>query len=316
MPQRNDLPVFLVVAFGLSWLFALPTWMSGGLVNPNTTVVTGLAMMTTPTLGVLAVWRLHHREVSLRDWARQSGITLGEHRRHTLALVVATWFGVPLLAVLAVAVSAAVGVLTIDLDGLSMFRQMLDQAAGQDIPLDPAILVIAQLGGAVLIAPLINAIPALGEEWGWRGWLLPHLLRLGVWRALLLSGVIWGVWHAPLTLHGYNYPELGAWAALVFVGFCVIFGALLGWLRLTTGSVWPAVIGHAALNASGGVVLLVGDAADPPNLAIAGITGIAGWVLLAAVAAIALVVHPIGSASTPPRERDVQHEIGVADPDG
>jgi membrane protease YdiL (CAAX protease family) len=304
--QRNDLPVFLVVAFGLSWLFALPMWLAGGSVNSPATVATGLAMMTTPTLGVLAVWRLHHREVSLRDWAQQSGITLGERRNHTLALVVATWFGVPLLAVLAVAVSAAVGVLTVDLDGLSLFRQMLDQVAGQDIPLDPALLAIAQFGAGVLIAPLINAIPALGEEWGWRGWLLPHLLRLGAWRALLLSGVIWGAWHAPLTLRGYNYAELGAWAALFFVGFCVIFGALLGWLRLTTGSVWPAVIGHAALNASGGMTFLVGDAANPPNLAIAGITGVVGWVLLAAVAAIVLAVRPIRSASTPQLEGDVQ----------
>jgi uncharacterized protein len=305
--RRNDLPVFLAVAFGLSWLFALPMWLVGGSVSSSATVVTGLAMMTTPTLGVLTVWRLHHREVSLREWARQSGITLGERRNRTLALVAATWFGVPLLAVLAVAVSAAVGVLTVDLDGLSLFRQMLDRAVGQDLPLDPTILAIAQVGAAVFIAPLINTIPALAEEWGWRGWLLPHLLRLGAWRALLLSGVIWGAWHAPLTLRGYNYPELGAWAAPVFVGFCVIFGALLGWLRLTTGSVWPAVIGHAALNASGGVVFLVGDAANPPNLAIAGITGVAGWVLLAAVAAIVLAVHPIGSARTPHL---------AADPDG
>jgi membrane protease YdiL (CAAX protease family) len=303
--QRNDLLVFLLMAFGLSWLFALPMWVSGGSVNSSATVVTGLAMMTTPTLGVLAVWRLQHREVSLRDWARQSGITLGERRSSTLALVAATWIGVPLLTVLAVAVSAAVGVLSVDLDGLSLFRQMLNQAVGQDIPLDPATLVVVQFGAAVLIAPVINAIPALGEEWGWRGWLLPHLLRLGTWRALLLSGAIWGAWHAPLTLRGYNYAELGAWAAPVFVGFCVIFGALLGWLRLTTGSVWPAVIGHAALNAAAGMTFLVGDAADPPNLAIAGITGVVGWVLLAAVAAIVLAVRPIRSAGTAQVEGEV-----------
>src|SRR5690606_34125956 len=49
--------------------------------------------------------------------------------------------------------------------------------------------------------------------------------------AILLSGVIWGLWHAPLTLLGYNYARLGAWAAPAFVGFCVIAGAVLAWLR-------------------------------------------------------------------------------------
>ncbi|MGW3470314.1 CPBP family glutamic-type intramembrane protease [Saccharopolyspora sp. NPDC000995] len=35
--------------------------------------------------------------------------------------------------------------------------------------------------------------------WGWRGWLLPRLMEFGTWAALLHSGPIWGVWHAPLT---------------------------------------------------------------------------------------------------------------------
>jgi membrane protease YdiL (CAAX protease family) len=294
--QRNDLVVFLLVAFGLSWLFALPLWLAGGAIDSSATVVTGVAMMTTPTLGVLAVWRLHHRDIRLRDWARQTGITLGERRSRTYALIAAAWLGVPLLAVLAVVVSAVVGVLSVDLGGFGLFRQMLEQTA-IEIPLDPATVAVIQFGFSVLIAPAINAIPALGEEWGWRGWLLPHLSRLGTWPALLLSGTIWGAWHAPLTLRGYNYAELGAWAAPMFVVFCVIFGTLLGWLRLTTGSVWPAVIGHAALNASAGVTFLVGDAANPPNLAIAGITGVVGWVLLAAAAVAVVKLRPIPARS-------------------
>jgi membrane protease YdiL (CAAX protease family) len=309
MSKRSDLRLFLLVAFGASWLFALPLWLSGRPINSSATVVAGVAMMTTPTLGVLAVWRLHHRELSLRDWARQSGITLGERRSHTLAMVAAAWFGVPLISVLAVAISVALGVLTVDLEGFSLFRQMLGQSAfDSQTPLEPAILLLAQFGGAVLIAPWINAIPALGEEWGWRGWLLPNLLRLGTWRALLLSGAIWGAWHAPLTLRGYNYPELGGWAAPYFVGFCVLFGVLLGWARLRTGSVWPAVFGHASLNATVGITFMVGDAANPPNLAVAGITGIVGWVLLAVIAAIVLAVRPVPSARPEPSPGSVPLE--------
>ena len=104
--------------------------------------------------------------------------------------------------------------------------------------------------------------------------------------------MIWGLWHAPLTLLGYNYARLGAWAAPAFVGFCVIAGAVLAWLRLYSGSVWPAVIAHAAVNAWAGLPMLVGDAAAPPNLFLAGLLGLVGWALLALLAVILFRVRP------------------------
>ncbi|MEV5414160.1 CPBP family intramembrane glutamic endopeptidase [Thermopolyspora sp. NPDC052614] len=273
----------------------MPVWLGGGLSSPLVYLV-GTAMMATPSLGVLAVWLLNHRDVPLRKWAAQTGLGLGESKKRTFALVAAAWLGIPLLAVLAIAVSAALGLLTLDIAGLSLFRQTLERSTpGATLPADPAILAAVQIGTALLIAPLLNAIPALGEEWGWRGWLLPHLTRLGTARALLLSGVIWGAWHAPLTLLGYNYAELGPWAALAFVGFCVIFGVVLGWTRLYAGSAWPAVFGHATLNAWGGLPLIIGDAAAPPNLFLAGITGLVGWALLAIPAAVVLRRWPVGS---------------------
>jgi len=122
-------------------------------------------------------------------------------------------------------------------------------------------------------------------------------MPLGTWRALLVSGVIWGAWHFPLTLRGYNYPELGAWAAPMFIVFCVVFGALLSWLRLYSGSVWPAVVGHGSLNASAGLALLIGDAADPPVLAVVGITGLVGSVLLAVVSVLLFKYRPVGRSA-------------------
>ncbi|MFC7643624.1 CPBP family intramembrane glutamic endopeptidase [Streptosporangium lutulentum] len=260
--------------------------------------VVGVVMMFTPTLGVLAVWLYGRRRgqpgTTWREWAARTGLSLGERRGRTFALIALAWFGTPLLVVVAIALSAALGLLAVDLDGLSLFRQGLESATpGLSLPVEPEVLAAVQIASAILVAPLINSIAALGEEWGWRGWLLPRLMPLGTWRALLVSGVIWGAWHAPLTLRGYNYPELGAWAAPMFVIFCVVFGAVLGWLRLYSGSFWPAVVGHGALNASGALVVLVGDAADPPDLAVAGITGLVGSALLAVVAAVLFKRRPV-----------------------
>ncbi|MGC5011163.1 lysostaphin resistance A-like protein [Streptosporangium sp. DT93] len=285
-----DLWLFLLVAFGLSWLFVLPLWSADTLTGAPLFFVTALAMMFTPTLGVLAVLararRLGRPGTTWREWAGRTGLGLGYRRGRTIALFALGWFGIPVLVVVAIALSVALGLLSLDLHGLSLFQGTMAASVTGPLAMDSATLVAVQLAAMVLIAPLINSIAAFGEEWGWRGWLLPRLAPLGTWRALLVSGVIWGVWHFPLTLRGYNYPDLGAWAGPMFVIFCVAFGALLGWLRLYSGSVWPAVVGHGSLNASAGMIMLVGDAADPPVLAIAGITGLVGSVLLVVVSAL------------------------------
>ncbi|MGW5259990.1 CPBP family intramembrane glutamic endopeptidase [Microbispora sp. NPDC004025] len=333
MTRRHaDVRLFLLVAFAASWLIALPVWLGAVPFGGAAFRILGILIMFTPSLGVLAVWLTRRRGTTARQWARATGLTFGPRRGRTAALLAAALIGVPLLVAVALLVSAAAGVVRLDVAGLSLYRAQLAAVLDQ-VPLDPRVLYAVQVAQAVLIAPILNAIPALGEEWGWRGWLLPRLLGdpavsptpatgefssgepgtaepgtaepgtveagtgewrpARVWPALVLSGVIWGLWHAPLTLKGYNYPALGAWAAVLFVGFCVIFGALLGWVRLRSRSVWPAVAAHASVNATTGLALLLGDAAAPPNPALAGISGIVGWVLLSVVVLVVYRLRPV-----------------------
>ncbi|MGI5292593.1 CPBP family intramembrane glutamic endopeptidase [Nonomuraea polychroma] len=289
--MKRPLLTFIVLAFGLSWAAVLPVWLDGrGLGSP---LLLGLAtlMMFTPAVGVIGVWAV--TRTPFKDWARQTGLTLGERKGRTVALILATWFGVPLLIFLAIGLSAAVGLMSLDLGGLSGLRATL-QARGAPVPANLGSVVAIQIALGVLAGPALNAIPALGEEWGWRGWLLPRLVSgNGVLAGLLFSGAVWGVWHAPLTLLGYNYPRLGSWAALFFIGFCVLAGVLFGWLRLRTGSVWPAVVGHGSLNAVAPAVLVLGDATAPPNEVLVGVTGLVGWVLLAVVCVALLRFFPV-----------------------
>ena len=297
--MKRPLLIFIVLAFGLSWAAALPLWLDGGLASP---LMTGLAtlMMFTPAVGVLGVWAVSR--APFREWAALTGLTLGERKKRTGALVLAAWLGVPLLVFLAVGLSAAVGLVSLDLDRFSLLRAALE-ARGMAVPADLGTVAILQIVVALVAGPVLNAIPVLGEEWGWRGWLLPRLLFTnGTVVALLMSGAIWGLWHAPLTLLGYNYPSLGSWAALYFIGFCMLFGVLLGWLRLRTGSVWPAVVAHGSLNAVAPPALLLGNAAAPPNEVLIGITGLVGWVLLAVAGAALLRFSPLRrpQPATPP----------------
>jgi uncharacterized protein len=109
---------------------------------------------------------------------------------------------------------------------------------------------LARLGVSVFLLTPISLISAFGEELGWRGYLLPRLVEAEVARPLLFSGVCWGLWHVPLILTGQYVHGPNPWlAALVFLVFITADAFLLGWMRLRTGSVWPAAIGHASWNA-------------------------------------------------------------------
>jgi membrane protease YdiL (CAAX protease family) len=115
---------------------------------------------------------------------------------------------------------------------------------------------------------------ALGEELGWRGFLLPNLMPLGQWKAILLSGVIWGIWHAPAIIQGLNYPGYPVLGIFMMIVLCVLLGTVLSWLTLNTKSPWAAALGHGALNATAALPVLflkpgfdlafAGTAATPP----------------------------------------------------
>jgi membrane protease YdiL (CAAX protease family) len=106
--------------------------------------------------------------------------------------------------------------------------------------------------GAILTVGLFDKVSrALGEEIGWRGLLVPELLKVVSFRnTALISGVIWALWHFPLIIFadykaaGTPVPfQLGCFAAMV-----VSSSFLYAWLRMRSVSVWPPALLHAAHN--------------------------------------------------------------------
>jgi uncharacterized protein len=105
-------------------------------------------------------------------------------------------------------------------------------------------LLIATTVGTVLAALL-----ATGEEIGWRGYMLTRLIDAGIPRPVLVSNLIWALWHIPLTLAGVYAagPSPVLSAVLLLIGV-VSIGHVIAWLRLNTGSIWPAIVLHSAWN--------------------------------------------------------------------
>jgi membrane protease YdiL (CAAX protease family) len=159
---------------------------------------------------------------------------------------------------------------------------------GVELPGGPSGFVALQVVQAVLFAPLINSLFAFGEEFGWRGDLLPKLLPLGERRAALAVGVVWGVWHWPIIALGYNYgleyPAAPIPGLLAMAVATVALGTVFAWVTLRSGSVWPAAIGHGALNAAGSAIFgfVTIDPAGIVGPAPVMVPGMVPWLVVAA----------------------------------
>lgn len=90
---------------------------------------------------------------------------------------------------------------------------------------------------------------ALGEEIGWRGFLVPHLAPLGFTRTALISGGVWALWHYPMLLFADYNAGTPAWYGLsCFTVMTVGISFAYTWLRLRSGSLWTGVLLHTSHN--------------------------------------------------------------------
>ena len=273
---KGPVIVFLAVAFIPAWiLFLLPVFLRMAGIEETATValVAWSAAMWMPGLGAIIATRLGEKE-ELK--------TLGLGKLGKKKIYLWAWLG-PILAVL---VTGTVSWLF----GWGKFDptfQLIRQAV-EGIPNVPEtalpLLLAAQIAAALTIAPLFNTLFALGEELGWRGYLLPKLLPLGQIPAMLISGVIWGIWHAPAILQGHNYPENPVLGVGMMIVFTVLLGIFFSWLYLKTKSPWAPALAHGTVNAVAGLPLLF---LTDVNLSLGGsLTSVSGWLALAALVGI------------------------------
>ena len=152
--------------------------------------------------------------------------------------------------------------------------------------------LISQSITSIILAPVLNCITCFGEEWGWRGYLLPKLLKKhGTISAIIISGLIWGLWHAPIIVGGHNYgvryagyPYLGLFAMCIF---CIVIGIIFSYITIRTGSCIPAVVGHGALNGFASAAIAFSKDGGMPFIGPA-CTGLIGGLPLIVLAAILL----------------------------
>lgn len=256
-PVQRTILYTLTISWALAGLFYLSGVRLGGpLFFPFS-----LLYMWIP--GLIALGLARREGLNLLRWSRPN-------RFWGLA-----WLLPVLLTLLSVPVSLLFGP-WLGLEGF--LRQLPPQLPLQALP-PPAVLLLLVVLQALLAGATFNLLAALGEELMWRGYLWEQVRGLGFWRAAWLIGGVWGVWHAPLILQGYNYPQHPLLGVLWMTLFTLLLSPWMLYLRERGGSVWVAALFHGTLNAAGALGhVLVERTSD----LLVGILGLAGFVVLLA----------------------------------
>lgn len=303
--KKQDLKrviVFIVITFALTWLysiFLIYPIASGEALNgiPSmTTQLTVAAAMFFPAIGVLLT-RIVTREGFKNAW-------LKPHIKGNIKTYLLAWFGPSFLTLAGCAIYFLLVPGAFDPD-CGYMRQTMEAAGmpyeAQAVPMN--LLMLIQTLQAIFLAPILNFVTCFGEEWGWRGYLLPKMKNLlPTVPMLLVTGIIWGLWHAPLTIIGHNYG-LGYWG-FPFTGiammclFCIVMGIFLSYVTLKTKSCIPAILAHGAINGIAAIgIYFTYDGGNPfVGPAPTGIIGMIPFVLVAIPMAVYLKRNEKGTA--------------------
>jgi membrane protease YdiL (CAAX protease family) len=281
-PAWQGIILFVVLTFAISW----GIWLGLRAVGVPFTIRTAIGMFG-PALAATLV-RLIRRE-GFAD----AGLRLtAKGQLHAGRMYLAAYVTIPLLIFAGIGIALlttyqhwALGA-NLHAEAEAIMQALAQQ--GQSLPKGISadqLATISFITSTVLAFTFgipFNMIFTFGEEFGWRGYLLPRLAPLGGVPAALIVGVVWGLWHAPLILlDGYNYPGHPILGVGMMVVFTTALSVIFAWLRFRSGSVWPSTLAHAALNAQYGFGLLLLSTGDSLIRSPIGILGLLPVIALA-----------------------------------
>lgn len=222
---------------GLALYFAilvpLTALLEGIMIGTGTFTPWVLILMFTPTVASVTA------RLTLREGFGDVSFRLGG-RRGVQAILLALILPV-IIGLVAYGVAWAVG--------------LADFTPPASATFPPVSNPLARLGlqfvSVLNIGFLITLVLVTGEEIGWRGYMLTRLIDARIPQPVLISGLIWGLWHLPLILGGlYAVGPNPLLSGLWFMIAITVGSFLYAKLRLATGSIWPAIMLHGAWNST------------------------------------------------------------------
>ncbi len=226
--------VYLVLTFGSTSLFYYLIVRQGGIHSPSGGLL-AFPLMWCPGISAIVTQLIFCRSLRGMGWG------WGKTRYQ-----IASWF-IP-LAYTAVAYSILWGTGLAPLSETQIVT-VFEKAGLKG--LSHGQLLAIYLVSVLTFGAVANCAAALGEEIGWRGFLVPQLARVRSYsQTAWISGLIWAAWHYPLLLFGgYTNEGLPTWYALIcFTAMVLAQSFAFAWLRLKSGSLWTGMFFHASHN--------------------------------------------------------------------
>jgi membrane protease YdiL (CAAX protease family) len=277
---------YLLLAFGMAWiLWEIPIRLG---VSPRDALFQLVALPGgfAPAIAAIIVrkWITH-------EGFADAGLRLNL-RRWPYYLV--AWM-LPLLVTLFIVVVAVV--LGISQPDFSLQRALATLRSGTSVPaLPPGVWLAIPI--QLLVTTLIATPILWGEEFGWRSYLQLRLFSERPLLAAVATGLIWGAWHYPLLIRGYNFPDHPVTGVLIFPVGTILLSIIFGWLRLRTGSIWTSSLAHSATNVIGAgitTLLFMGGA----NWILVSYLGPLGWIPLGALCVWIILAGQLKPESAP-----------------
>lgn len=225
--------IFLLLAFGISTIFYALIIACGHVAGGGGMYVTG--MMWAPATAALITCRLTGKPLAELGWGWGSWRYI--------------WMAYLLPVVYAGIAYVIVWVSDMGRFGNPAFLSTMGTSLGW--PTAPPWLIAT---GSLLVFGTVGMVSGiatgLGEELGWRGFLTPEMTRCyGFTRGTFFTGIIWTAWHLPIILFADYRSETPVWFAITcFTVMVMSLSFAFAWLRLRSGSVWPAAILHGSHN--------------------------------------------------------------------
>ena len=278
MKISYKLSLYLIFTFGISWSLAIGYSIAGGNMSPISTgfFIMALGFMLTPMISVILVEKLF-----LKSRLRSV---------YPLNIRWNRWWWIAWLSPLAIALITFVAGLCVpgvefspEMEGMFyrfsniLTPEQLAQMRNTSMPVHPFFLSIIQ---GLIAGITINTLAGFGEELGWRGLMLKELSHLGFWKTSWITGLVWGIWHAPVIMMGHNYPDHPMAGVAMMTIFCILISPLFTLVALRSGSTIAAAVLHGGFNALSGIAVLLLSGGNDLLIGVTGTAGISVLVVL------------------------------------
>lgn len=268
----RDILVYSLIAILLALVIDYVFYIIGSLQSQTSIMAWGFLRMYTPTVAALLL----------------GGPSLLKKYLQINGRVAIVYLAAPFITFAALSIYLAI------LIGAGAFtlRQIMSLLAISSIDF-PAFMALTFFN-AYIVSLTLNAVFALGEEIGWRGYLLDRVQAsgMGIVKSSIIVGAIWGIWHASaIILLGHNYPDNRLAGVFLFTIYTITATLPHLFVRQVSSSVLPAASLHGSINAVWGLTILTTDL--PREVAGLGPIGYVAWTAISLILYLALVMGKV-----------------------